>query len=51
MGPVQPYMIVQGVDTSTYGIFFDADEITIKARIVVGATVVDWRRFVGSLNT
>ena len=50
-GRDQPDMFVQGVDTPTSGSFFDADEITIKARIVVGATVVDWRGFVGSLNT
>jgi len=49
-GRDQPDMFVQGVDTPTSGSFFDADEITIKARLVVGATVVDWRGFAGSLQ-
>lgn len=48
-GRDQPDMFVQGSDSANSGSFFDADEITIKVRLVVGAKVVDHRGFVGSL--
>lgn len=48
-GRDQPDIFVQGVDTPTNGSFFDADAITFKVRLVVGAKVLDHRWIAGSL--
>jgi len=49
-GRDRPDIFVQGVDTPTAGSMFDADKITYKIRLVVGARVVDHRWIQRSAN-
>ena len=49
-GRDRPDIFVQDNSTPNAGSMFDADEITFKVRLVVGASPIDWRSISGSLQ-